>query len=92
MAIEMEGVAQSVNCLSLQGSSCLAAYDPSKGPYLIGLTGGITSGKSSIFGRLVKMGAYPIDCDKVHVELAPSLLFIGFSILVSVHCTCMNAM
>lgn len=34
-------------------------------PYLIGLTGGTASGKSSIAKRLVTLGAYCIDCDKV---------------------------
>ena len=39
-----------------------------KGPYLIGLTGGIASGKSAIVKRLAKKGAYPIDCDKLGHE------------------------
>ena len=37
-----------------------------KGPYLIGLTGGTASGKSSIAKRLSGLGAYVIDCDKVN--------------------------
>ena len=52
-------------CLLFQESCCLKSYDPTTGPYLIGLTGGIASGKSSIFKRLVAMGAYAVDCDKV---------------------------
>ena len=40
-------------------------YDPQSGPFLIGLTGAIATGKSSVLARLVKLGAYPIDCDKV---------------------------
>lgn len=31
--------------------------------YVIGITGGIASGKSSIVKRLSKMGAYTVDCD-----------------------------
>ena len=47
----------------------MESYDPSAGPYLIGLTGGIATGKSSIFRRLTDMGAYSIDCDKVSVMI-----------------------
>ncbi len=39
-----------------------------EGPYLIGLTGGIASGKSAISRRLAKKGAYPIDCDRLGHE------------------------
>lgn len=39
-----------------------------EGPYLIGLTGGIASGKSAILKRLAKKGACPIDCDKLGHE------------------------
>ena len=49
----------------LQGLRCLTTYDSSTGPYLVGLTGGIASGKSSILNRMVRLGAFPIDCDKV---------------------------
>lgn len=34
-------------------------------PYIIGLTGGIASGKSKMAERLGEMGAHVIDCDKV---------------------------
>lgn len=34
-------------------------------PYVIGLTGGIASGKTSVARRLEKLGAYVIDCDKL---------------------------
>ncbi|XP_030375685.1 bifunctional coenzyme A synthase [Scaptodrosophila lebanonensis] len=34
-------------------------------PYIIGLTGGIASGKSKMAERLGKLGAHVIDCDKV---------------------------
>lgn len=36
-----------------------------KEPYIIGMTGGIGSGKSRICERFQAMGAYVIDCDKV---------------------------
>ncbi|XP_074659006.1 bifunctional coenzyme A synthase-like [Tubulanus polymorphus] len=38
---------------------------PSSSPYVIGLTGGIASGKSSIAERLHGFGAAVIDCDKL---------------------------
>jgi len=34
-------------------------------PYVIGLTGGTASGKSSICDRLERLGAVIIDCDKL---------------------------
>lgn len=34
-------------------------------PYIVGLTGGIASGKSKMAERFANMGAYVIDCDKV---------------------------
>ena len=40
-------------------------YDPQLGPFVIGLTGAMATGKSTVLGRLVEKGAYPIDCDKV---------------------------
>lgn len=49
-------------------SHCLAHWNPSTGPYLIGLTGGSASGKSGIAKRLSNLGAYPIDCDKLGHE------------------------
>jgi len=36
--------------------------------YIIGITGGIASGKSSIVKRLQDLGAYTIDCDKLGHE------------------------
>ncbi|XP_014287632.1 bifunctional coenzyme A synthase isoform X2 [Halyomorpha halys] len=38
-------------------------------PYVIGLTGGIASGKSSVCGRLKLLGAGTVDCDKIAHEL-----------------------
>jgi phosphopantetheine adenylyltransferase/dephospho-CoA kinase len=39
-------------------------YNPQLGPFVIGLTGAMATGKSTVLGRLVEKGAYPIDCDK----------------------------
>ena len=44
-------------------------YDPLSGPFVIGLTGGIASGKSSICKRLSSLGAFTIDCDKVYISI-----------------------
>ncbi len=40
------------------------AYEHDK-PYIIGLTGGLASGKSSIRKRLETLGAATIDCDQL---------------------------
>lgn len=40
------------------------AKEPGK-CYVIGMTGGIASGKSSVVKRFEKLGAYTIDCDKL---------------------------
>ncbi|XP_065896616.1 bifunctional coenzyme A synthase-like isoform X2 [Dysidea avara] len=48
----------------VKGSQC-AAYNPQTGPFIIGLTGGIASGKSSISKRLSNLGAFTVDCDKL---------------------------
>ena len=43
-------------------------------PYIIGLTGGIASGKSSIADKLQKLGAGLINCDLVaHSLYAPGM-------------------
>ena len=39
-----------------------------EGPFVIGLTGGIASGKTSICKRFTQLGAGVIDCDKVSVN------------------------
>ncbi len=41
-----------------------SSYNPNK-PYVIGLTGGLASGKSTIRTDLEKMGVATIDCDKL---------------------------
>ena len=52
-------------------------YDPQSGPYLIGLTGAMATGKSSVMARLVKLGAYPIDCDKVRQLILYKILILA---------------
>ena len=42
-----------------------AGVTGSERPYIIGLTGGIASGKSAICKRLEGQGAVSIDCDKL---------------------------
>lgn len=37
-------------------------------PYVIGLTGGVASGKSNIAKYLDSLGAYIVDCDKLGHE------------------------
>ena len=53
--------------LSVKIDECLG-YDPQSGPFIIGLTGAMATGKSSVLARLVERGAYPIDCDKVQSD------------------------
>ncbi|XP_014600315.1 PREDICTED: bifunctional coenzyme A synthase isoform X1 [Polistes canadensis] len=51
-------------------------------PYIIGLVGGIASGKSSVAEELVKLGAGFVNCDKIAHELyLPKTK--GFEIIVS---------
>ncbi|XP_037813258.1 bifunctional coenzyme A synthase [Lucilia sericata] len=38
-------------------------------PYIVGLTGGIASGKSKMAQRFANMGAYVMDCDKIAHEI-----------------------
>lgn len=47
-------------------------HESSQRPYIIGLTGGIASGKSAISKRLEKLGAAVINCDLLgHLAYAP---------------------
>ena len=43
-------------------------------PYVIGLTGGIASGKSALCGRLEKLGAAVVDCDKLGITTKSSVI------------------
>ena len=38
-------------------------------PYIVGLTGGIASGKSKMAERFASLGAYVMDCDKIAHEI-----------------------
>ena len=53
---------------SYKPTETAARPHPPDRPYLIGLTGGIASGKSAIMRRLGKKGACTIDCDKLGHE------------------------
>lgn len=69
---EEEKISSSTNRRRLLGTLLKAPKldnDKLDGPYIIGLTGGIASGKTTISQRLLKLGACIIDCDKVAHEL-----------------------
>lgn len=55
---------------------CFVGLQPNKSipssPYVLGLTGGIASGKSAICKRLQGLGAGTVDCDKLGI-----LMMIG---------------
>ena len=52
-------------------------------PYIIGLTGGIASGKSSVCRRLEGQGASVVDCDK----LGTAPLHISYLMTIGVSTT-----
>ena len=60
------GVRESLR--TTQVDECLE-YNPQSGPFIIGLTGAMATGKSTVLRRLVEKGAYPIDCDKVFITI-----------------------
>ena len=41
------------------------SVNPRTRPYVVGLTGGIASGKTSVCSRLKSQGAAIVDCDKL---------------------------
>jgi len=58
--------------LGLRLKDARKEWDSSKGPYLIGLTGGSASGKSSVGKRFQDLGAGLVDCDKLgHAAYLP---------------------
>jgi len=66
--IEEEKVSSSSGRIRLLGTRIAPprnVWDKSQGPYLIGLTGGSASGKSSVGKRLAGLGFGVIDCDKL---------------------------
>ncbi|EDV95882.1 bifunctional coenzyme A synthase [Drosophila grimshawi] len=54
-----------IDLLGTRWQQPLARPELPRRPYIIGLTGGIASGKSKMAERLGNMGAHVIDCDKV---------------------------
>ncbi|PIK62538.1 putative bifunctional coenzyme A synthase-like [Apostichopus japonicus] len=74
-AHEEDKISSSSQRMRLLGSLlCPPEPDPKlpKVPYVIGLTGGIASGKTSVCRRLEKLGAGVIDCDKLgHLAYLP---------------------
>ncbi|CAG0914400.1 unnamed protein product [Notodromas monacha] len=65
---EEDKVSSSSRRMRLLGTRLNTPKIPSALPYVVGLTGGICSGKSSICKRLEKLGAAVIDCDKLGHE------------------------
>ncbi len=53
------------------------AYNPIK-PYIIGLTGGLASGKSNIRKDLENLGAASIDCDKMGIYIIKNVDYKNF--------------
>ena len=72
---EEEKVSSSTTRLRLLGTRlkpALREWDRSTGPYLIGLTGGSASGKSSVAKRLSGLSWGVVDCDKLgHAAYTP---------------------
>jgi len=69
--IEEEKVSSSTGRIRLLGTRLkepLKPWDKSVGPYLIGLTGGSASGKSSVGKRMAGLGWGVVDCDKLGHE------------------------
>lgn len=72
---EEEKVSSSTARVRLLGTRLIEMRKPwerSKGPYIVGLTGGSASGKSRICSRLASLGAGVVDCDKLgHAAYVP---------------------
>jgi phosphopantetheine adenylyltransferase/dephospho-CoA kinase len=68
LEFEEEKVSSSTGRIRLLGSRlapALRSWDKSGGPYVIGLTGGSASGKSSVGRRMAGLGWGVVDCDKL---------------------------
>ena len=59
-----------------------------EGPFVIGLTGGMASGKSSLCQRLAQLGAKVVDCDKVRLGAYRGDGGGGSSVLIG-RCKCL---
>jgi len=72
---EEEKISSSTGRIRLLGTRLappLQAWDKSAGPYVIGLTGGSASGKSSVGKRMAGLGWGVVDCDKLgHLAYTP---------------------
>jgi len=75
LSIEEEKISSSSGRIRLLGTRlrpALRPWDPEAGPYIIGLTGGSASGKSSVARRLEHLGWGCVDCDKMgHLAYSP---------------------
>ena len=61
-----------IRMLGTRLNPALRQWDRLTGPYLIGLTGGSASGKSSVAKRMAGLGWGVVDCDKLgHAAYAP---------------------
>ena len=66
--VEEDKVSSSSGRIRLLGTRLVASnkeWRREEGPYMIGLTGGSASGKSSIGKRMAKLGFGVVDCDKL---------------------------
>jgi len=75
LSIEEEKISSSSGRIRLLGTRlrpALRPWDREAGPYIIGLTGGSASGKSSVGRRLEDLGWGVVDCDKMgHLAYSP---------------------
>ena len=75
LSIEEEKISSSSGRIRLLGTRlrpALRPWDREAGPYIIGLTGGSASGKSSVGRRLEELGWGVVDCDKMgHLAYSP---------------------
>lgn len=74
-SVEEEKISSSSGRMRLLGTRlrpAMRSWERGEGPYMIGLTGGSASGKSSVGRRLETMGWGVVDCDKLgHMAYTP---------------------
>ena len=74
-SVEEEKISSSSGRMRLLGTRlrpAMRTWDREEGPYMIGLTGGSASGKSSVGRKLESMGWGVVDCDKLgHLAYSP---------------------
>ena len=75
LSIEEAKISSSSGRIRLLGTRlrpALRSWDREAGPYIIGLTGGSASGKSSVGRRLERLGWGVVDCDRMgHLAYSP---------------------